>query len=71
MTDPTDYRAELELVNTAIAKVLEGGQDVTYDGKRVVKSDLDSLRKHRDTLVKNIERADRGGVRVRRGVPIS
>lgn len=65
-----DYQAELELVNDAISKVLRGGVDVTYDGHRVVKSDLDRLRAHRNSLISEITKQERGGIRIRRGVPL-
>lgn len=64
-----DYEGELDLVSDAIAKILRGGVDVTYEGRRVVKSDLESLRRHRDSLIAKIERQSRGGIRIRRGVP--
>ncbi len=64
-----DYEQELALVTVAINRVLEGGQDVTYNGRRVAYADLAELRKHRKDVLAQISKQENGGIRMRRGVP--
>lgn len=59
---------QLTRVQAAIASIESGGQDVTYGGRRVTMADLATLYKRESSLLSRIERASRGGIRVRRGV---
>ncbi|HEX7050358.1 MAG TPA: hypothetical protein VF188_09170 [Longimicrobiales bacterium] len=65
------YAERLEKVRAAIDAVLEGGQDVTYGGKRVTFADLNRLRQlERDYEREAAREARGGGVRVRYGTPL-
>lgn len=59
----------LSEVQDAIYRILKGGQDVTYDGRRVAYADLEKLEKLEERYQARIRRTERGGIRVRRGVP--
>lgn len=61
--------AQLERVQRAIAAIEEGGQDVSYDGKRVTFADLQALYRREEKLRLDVARDARGGIRVRFGVP--
>lgn len=64
------WAEKLTMVEEAIEAVLKGGQDVTYDGKRVTMADLKTLRDletHYEAKAKREARG--GGIRVRYGVP--
>jgi hypothetical protein len=66
----TDWAARLQLVQAAIDAILTGGQDVQFDGKRVVEADLDKLRLLEAEYEGRANRqANGGGIRVRYGVP--
>ena len=64
-----DYEARLVKVSAAIESIIGGGQDVTYDGRRVAYADLDILQREEKHLEGRITRQTRGGIRVRGGVP--
>lgn len=65
-----DTNAEkLARVQAAIAKIENNGQDVTLDGKRVTRGDLQTLYDREERLELKISRENRGGIRVRRGTP--
>jgi hypothetical protein len=64
--NPSD---QLDSVQTAISKIELGGQDVTYDGKRVTRADLKTLYEREAVLKRTIDRESTGGIRVRRGTP--
>lgn len=64
------YAEKLALVEAAIEAVLTGGQDVTYDGKRVTMADLGQLKALESHYEAKAAREARGGgMRVRYGVP--
>lgn len=59
----------LDRVASAIEAILTGGQDVTYNGRRVTMADLKTLQEYETYLQRKIDRAANGGIRVRRGTP--
>lgn len=61
---------KLTRVQTAIAAVESGGQNVSYEGRSVTKADLKTLYERETYLEKRIERSSRGGIRTRGGVPL-
>ncbi len=67
MTDTAQQK--LDRVQAAIAKIENNGQDMTYDGKRVTRADLNTLYTRERQLEREIDRESRGGIRVRRGTP--
>lgn len=67
----TTYQARLEAVQAAIAKILEGGQEVVYEGRRITYADLATLQASERQLIVMAEReAGGGGSRIRYGVPV-
>lgn len=65
-----DYEARLAKVSAAIEAILEGAQDVSYDGRRVAYADLKVLQDEEKRLEARISRQERGGgIRMRGGVP--
>jgi hypothetical protein len=64
------YQTQLERIQTAIGEIESGAQDVTYDGKRVRRADLDVLYAREDRLRRLTARAARAGIRVRLGTPV-
>lgn len=68
----TTYAAKLALVEAAIEAVLTGGQDVTFDGKRVTEADLSQLQKLEAYYQGKAAREANGGagIRVRYAVPL-
>ncbi len=64
------YQTQLERIQIAIAEIESGAQDVTYDGKRVRRADLDVLYVREDRLRRLAARGARGGIRVRLGTPV-
>lgn len=60
-----EIEIELDLVSTAIRKVLQGGVSVDYQGRKVTRSELSELRAHRDALHSKLNRSTRSGMRVR------
>jgi hypothetical protein len=63
------YEQQLEEVQQAITDILTGAQEASYNGQRVRKADLDMLAKYEESLRKKIAARNRGGIRVRGGVP--
>lgn len=63
------YEQQLEEVQQAITDILTGAQEASYNGQRVRKADLDMLQKREEWLTKQIQTKQRGGIRVRTGVP--
>lgn len=63
------YEQQLEEVQQAITEILTGAQEASYNGQRVRKADLDMLQKREEWLTKQIQTKQRGGIRVRTGVP--
>lgn len=59
----------LDRVAIAIEAILTGGQDITYNGRRVTMADLKTLQEYETYLQRKIDRAANGGIRVRRGTP--
>ena len=67
----------LESVQNAIAEIesgdgggLSAGQEVQINGRSVARPDLQTLYREERRLLRLKKRKDRGGVRVRRGVPL-
>jgi hypothetical protein len=63
------YEEQLIEVQTAIADVLSGAQEASYNGQRVRKADLEMLQKREEYLRRKVETKQRGGIRVRGAVP--
>ena len=63
------YEQQLAEVQQAITDVLAGAQDAAYNGQRVRKADLSALQQREQWLIKQVENKQRGGIRVRNGVP--
>jgi hypothetical protein len=59
---------ELALVDTAITRILQGAQSFTVLGRLYQRADLDSLYARKTELERDIARASRGGIRLRRMV---
>lgn len=67
-----DPQTQLTRVQTAIAAIEEGGQDVTYGDRRVTMADLKTLYAREQSLIRQVARNARGGgMRVRRVTPIA
>jgi len=64
------YEQQLAEVQKAISDVLTGAQDASYNGQRVRKADLPALQAREVWLTKQIALKQRGGIRVRFGVPV-
>ncbi len=63
---------QLTRVQSAIAAIENGGQDITYNGRRVTMADVQTLYKRESDLIRRISRQSRGGgLRVRRATPIA
>lgn len=69
MTIATD-QDELVLVNAAIEQILTRGQDLSIRDNQVRKANLETLYKRKDVLVARVDRALRGGIRIRGGTPV-
>lgn len=53
---------QLKAVEEAIVVVAIGGQEVTYgDGRKITRADLDSLRRYRDDLRREVSAGGSGG----------
>lgn len=64
------YTERLQLVRDAIDAILLGGQDVQFDGKRVVEADLSQLRQLESVYEQRAARESRGGrMRTHYGAP--
>lgn len=61
---------ELTQVEAAIASILAGGQEISMRENSVRKGSLETLYKRKDYLVSRLDRATRGGIRVRGATPI-
>jgi len=57
--------AQLEEVQAAITKILEGGQDLAISDKRLIRARLEALTKREDMLLKryNAEQGEGAGAR--------
>jgi len=66
----TTDQEELVLVNAAIEQILTRGQDLNIRDNSVRKADLEVLYKRKDALQSRVDRALRGGIRIRGGTPI-
>lgn len=65
------YQSQLEGVQAAISKIVSGGQEVVYEGRRVTYADLAQLQAMEQRLRGLAEReANGGGMRIRYGVPV-
>ncbi len=63
------YQEQLEAVQAAIDKILTGGQEVVYEGRRITYADLAELRKTERQL--RLDTARETGARgIRYGVPV-
>ncbi len=59
---------ELVLVDNAITQILQGAQSFAVLGRQYQRADLDSLYARKAELERDIARASRGGIRLRRMV---
>lgn len=59
----------LALVDQAIETVLKKGQAFTVQGRTYTRADLAELRRWRKELIAETVQTERGGIRVRYGVP--
>lgn len=65
------YSEQLDSVQSAIARIEEGGQEVEFEGKRRTFADLKTLYQREAYLQGMVAREARGGgMRMRRIVPI-
>lgn len=64
------YSTQLERVQTTIAKIEETGQAHDINGRMLRRADLEQLYKREKWLRKMAAREERGGIRMRRGVPL-
>ena len=60
---------QLDRVQAAIGKIESGGQDVTYDGRRLTRADLATLYDRERELLRRTARAAAGGILRSIGVP--
>lgn len=65
-----EIQAELDEVREAISAVLRGGQINAINNRALTRASLRDLREMREDLERELARAERGGIRVRRGVPL-
>lgn len=64
------YAEKLASLEAAIAKVEGGGQDVTFEGRRITYGDLAAMYRERARLETLVAREARGGgIRVRLATP--
>lgn len=63
---------ELAEIEAAISKVLTTGKEVTYNGNRLVRADVEKLYMRKDQLISEINRKNNSGgkIRMRFGVPL-
>lgn len=59
---------ELALVDTAITQILQGAQSFAVLGRQYQRADLNALYARKTELERDIARASRGGIRLRRMV---
>lgn len=59
------YQNQLSLINATIAKILEGGQDLSLSDKRVIYARLSNLHDERARIEKIIAALEGGGPIVR------
>jgi phage-related minor tail protein len=64
------YQEQLESVQAAIADIETKGQTVDVNGRTLTRADLRTLYQREAQLRRLVDRESRGGIRVRRGVPI-
>lgn len=68
--DPAIVEEELAEVRAAIRAVLRGGQANAIHHRALTRASLRDLRDMQKELEAELTRLQRGGVRVRRGVPL-
>ncbi len=61
---------QLTEVQQAISDILLNAQEAWYNGQRVRKADLATLEQREKRLLMQINRKNRGGIRVRGATPI-
>lgn len=67
---PESYADQLERVQTAIARIEEGAQSVTINGRTVQRAELSDLYSREKWLRAMVARAENGGgIRLRQVVP--
>lgn len=64
------YETQLERVQTAIARIEEGAQTYQINGRSLSRADLGDLYAKEKWLRRQVERASRGGIRVRGVTPV-
>lgn len=73
---PRTIKERLESVQDAIAEIESGGasgssgQEVEIRGRSITRPDLSTLYAEEQRLLRLLKRKQRGGARVRRGVPL-
>jgi hypothetical protein len=63
------YETQLERVQTAIAAIEGGAQEYEIGGRKLRRGDLKTLYEREKYLRAQVDRAARGGMRVRLGAP--
>ena len=66
----TSYADQLTSVQTAIANIEAGAQSYSFEGRALSKANLADLYAREKWLRRMVDRAARGGIRVRQGVPV-
>ena len=64
-----EVQAKLTRVQTAIAAVESGHQSYQIDGLSFREADLPVLYQREQTLLRQVDRLSRGGIRIKRFVP--
>ncbi|MGK2934352.1 MAG: hypothetical protein ACSLFE_03805 [Gemmatimonadaceae bacterium] len=64
------YQTQLERVQGAIAAIESGSQSYSVAGRTFTKGDLKTLYERETWLRGQVAKADRGGIRISRAVPL-
>ena len=64
------YQEQLETVQAAIEAIETLGQGTDVNGRTLTRADLRTLYQREAELLRRVARETRGGIRVRRGVPV-
>jgi hypothetical protein len=63
------YSTQLDRVQSAIAKIENGAQSVTFENRQYTRGSLQALYEREKWLRKMVSRETRGGIRVRGATP--
>ncbi len=66
----SSLEAKIAKIDDAIERALLGGQEVTYNGRRVTHEKVEELQKLRDMLQARADRISNGGIKMVRGTPV-